>query len=87
MHNVSYHAFMLLSGNNRLFLYSYLLGKLSCDYSSNIELACLHNGFRSAQHDMLFKLPKVISYFCCTARLCNTLPFVIQDAYIILARN
>ena len=70
-----------------LFLYSYLLGKLSCDYSSNIGLACLHDGFRSAQQDMLFKLAKVISYFCCTARLCNTLLFVIRDACIFLARN
>ena len=38
------------------FLYSYLHGKLSCDYSSNFELACPHNGLRSAQQGILFKL-------------------------------
>ena len=31
------------------FLYSYLHGKLSCDYYSNFEPACPHNGIRSAQ--------------------------------------
>ena len=39
------------------FLYSYLHGKLSCDYSSNFELACPHNGLISAQQGVLFKLP------------------------------
>ena len=29
------------------FLYSYLHGKLSCDYSSNFELDCPYNGLRS----------------------------------------
>ena len=68
------------------FLYSYLHGKLSCDYSSNFELACPHNGLRSAQQGVLFKLPlcKTVqfqcTYFYRTARLWNTLPFVIRDA-------
>ena len=61
------------------FLYSYLHGKLSCDYSSNFELACPHNGLRSAQQGVLFKLPlcKTVqfqcTYFYRTARLWNTL--------------
>ena len=68
------------------FLYSYFHGKLSCDYSSNFELACPHNGLRSAQQGVLFKLPlcKTVqfqcTYFYGTARLWNTLPFVIRDA-------
>ena len=68
------------------FLYSYLHGKLSCDYSSNFELACPHNGLRSAQQGVLFKLPlcKTVqfqcTYFYRTVRLWNTLPFVIRDA-------
>ena len=68
------------------FLYSYLHGKLSCDYSSNFELACPHNGLRSAQQGVLFKLPlcKTVQFQCTnfyrTARLWNTLPFVIRDA-------
>ena len=67
------------------FLYSYLHGKLSCDYSSNFELACPHNGLRSAQQGVLFKLPLCktdqfqCTYFYRTARLWNTLPFVIRD--------
>ena len=68
------------------FLYSYLHGKLSCDYSSNFELACPHNGLRSAQQGVLFKSPlcKTVqfqcTYFYRTARLWHTLPFVIRDA-------
>ena len=68
------------------FLYSYLHGKLSCDYSSNFELACPHKGLRSAQQGVLFKLPlcKTVqfqcTYFYRTARLWNTLPSVIRDA-------
>ena len=83
MHSIIYFAFVLPSRNN--LLYSYLHGKLSCDYSSNFELACPHNGFRSAQQGVLFKLPlcKTVqfqcTYFYRTARLWNTSPFVIQD--------
>ena len=44
------------------FLYSYLHGKLFCDYSSNFELACPHNGLRSAQQGVLFKLPLFLSH-------------------------
>ena len=67
-------------------LYSYLHGKLSCDYFSTFELACLHNGLRSAQQGILFNLPlcKTVqfqcTYFLPTARLWNTLPFAIRDA-------
>ena len=56
------------------------------DYSSNFELACPHNGLRSAQQGVQFKLPlcKTVqlqcTYFYRTARLWNTLPFVIRDA-------
>ena len=66
--------------------YSYLHCKLSCDYSSNFELACPHNGPRSAQQNVLFKLPlcKTVqfqcTYFYRSARLWNTLHFVIRDA-------
>ena len=66
--------------------YSYVHGKLSCDYSSNFELACPHNGLRPAQQGVLFKLPlcKTVQFQCTyiyrTARLWNTLPFVIRDA-------
>ena len=72
--------------NDLCFLYSYLHGELSCDYSSNFVLACPHNGLRSAQQGVLFKLPlcKTVqfqcTYFYRTARLWNTLPFVIRDA-------
>ena len=68
------------------FLYSYLNKKLPCDYSSNFELACPHNGLRSAQQGVLLKLPlcKSVQFQCTycyrTARLWNTLPFVIRDA-------
>ena len=68
------------------FLYSCLLGKLSCDNFSNFELACPHNGLRSAQQGMLFKLPlcKTVqfqcTYFYLTASLWNTLRFVIREA-------
>ena len=48
MHSIFYLAFAQ---------YSYLHGKLSCDYSSNFELACPHNDLRSAQQGVLFKLP------------------------------
>ena len=51
------------------FFYSYLHGKPSCDYSSNFELACPHNGLRYAQQGVLFKLP-----------LCKSVQFVIRDA-------
>ena len=74
------------------FLCSYLSGKLFCDYSSNIRLACLHNGIKSAQQDKLFKLPlcrtvQFLGYFYRTARLWNTLSFVIRDACIFLGRS
>ena len=68
------------------FLYSYLHGKLSCENSSNFELACPHNALRSDQQGSRFKLPlcKTVqfqcTYFYRTARLWNTLPFVIRDA-------
>ena len=69
------------------FLYSYLHGKLSCDYSSNFELACPHDGLRSVQQGMLFKLPlcktvnssNVVKFYR-TARLWNTLPFALRYA-------
>ena len=38
------------------FLYSYLHDKRFCDYSSNFGSACPHNGLRSAQQGVLFKL-------------------------------
>ena len=68
------------------FLYSYLHGKLYCDYSSSFELACPHNGLKSAQQGVLFKFPlcKTVqfqcTYFYRTARLWNTSPYVIRDA-------
>ena len=51
---------------NLYFLYSYLHGKLSCDYSSNFELACPYNGLRSAYQGMLFKLTlcKIVQFQC-----------------------
>ena len=68
------------------FLYSHLNNKLPCDYSSNFELACPHNGLRSAQQGVLLKLPlcKSVQFQCTycyrTARLWNTLSFVIRDS-------
>ena len=38
------------------FLYSYLHGKLSRDYYGNFELACSHNGLRSAQQGVLLRV-------------------------------
>ena len=38
------------------FLYSYLHVELSFDYSSNFELACLHNGLRSDQQVIFIAL-------------------------------
>ena len=48
------------------FLYIHFYGKLSCDYSSNFELACPHNDLRSARQGMLFKLPlyKTVQFRC-----------------------
>ena len=78
------HYNVLVQAPTDFFLYSYLHGKLSCDHSSNFDLAnCPHNGLRSDQQDMLFKLPlyKAVqfqcTYFYRTARLWDTLPFVI----------
>ena len=87
MHRLIYLAFVLPWRNNGLvFLCGYFHGKLSCDYSSILELAFPHNSLRSAQQVMLFKLPlyKTVQFQCSnfyrTAHLWNALPFVIRDA-------